>query len=169
MTQFITYSTTFGFTPIIASNLGADSLQLSYLSTVNILPQIVFSMLSTTFFSNKFGERKTLLAGFILSVIVCVLTPLTPNIKLLFIIQFLSGTGSAITFSILMGMVMEGVEAHLRTTTMGFYQASYGIGMIVGPMILGTIGDLYGLETGFMVIGILGLLSIWSILKIKEV
>ena len=169
LTQFITYSTTFGFTPIVASDLGADSLQLSYLSTVNILPQIVFSMLSTTFFSCKFGERKTLLVGFILSVIVCVLTPFTPNIKCLYIIQFLSGTGSAITFSILMGMVMEGVEAHLRTTTMGFYQASYGIGMIVGPMILGTIGDLYGLETGFMVIGILGLLSIWSILKIKEV
>lgn len=167
--QFITYSTTFGFTPIIASNLGADSLQLSYLSTVNILPQIAFSMLSTTFFAYKFGERRTLLAGFILSVIVCVLTPFTPNIKVLYLIQFLSGTGTAITFSILMGMVMKGVEAHLRTTTMGFYQAFYGIGMIIGPMILGAIGDLYGLESGFMVIGILGLLSIWSILKIKEV
>lgn len=167
--QFITYSTTFGFTPIIASNLGADSLQLSYLSTVNILPQIVFSTLSTTLFSYKFGERRTLLTGFILSVLVCVITPFTPNIKVLYLIQFLSGTGTAVTFSILMGMVMKGVEAHIRTTIMGFYQAFYGIGMILGPMILGTIGDIYGLEVGFLVIGILGALSIWSILKIKEV
>ena len=169
LAQFITYSTTFGFTPIIASNLGADSLQLSYLSTVNILPQVVFSILSATLFSDKFGEKRTLLAGFILSVVICVLTPLTPNIKMLYIIQFLSGIGNAITFTILMGMVIKDVDTRLKSTTMGFYQAFYGIGMILGPMILGAIGDKYGLVTGFMVVGILGLMSIWAILRLKDV
>jgi len=54
------------------------------------------------------------------------------------------------------------------TTAMGFYQAAYGVGMIVGPMILGSIADMYGLTAGFIVVGFLGLLSILSVLKIKE-
>lgn len=168
ISQFITYSTTFGFTPIIATNLGADSLQLSYLSTLNILPQIIFSVLSGTILTKKFGEKKTLMIGFIISVIICVITPLAPNIYILYIIQFISGIGTAITFSMLMGMVVKGIESHLMSTTMGFYQASYGVGMIVGPMILGVIADKYGLSVGFSVIGILGLLSIWSIIRLKE-
>lgn len=168
ITQFITYSTTFGFTPIIATSLGADSLQLSYLSTLNILPQILFSILSGTVLTAKLGEKKTLLLGFIVSVIICVITPFVPNIHILYIIQILSGIGSAITFSILMAMVVKGVESHLMSTTMGFYQASYGVGMIIGPVILGTVADRYGLTAGFSVIGIIGLLSIWYVLKLKE-
>jgi MFS family permease len=165
MSQLITYSTTFGFTPIIASTLGADSLQLSYLSTVNMLPQIAFSILSTTIFSKKFGENKTLLAGFILLVVICVLTPFSPSINILYIIQFLSGIGTAITFTILMSMVIKGVDYHQKSTTMGFYQAFYGIGMMLGPMLLGAIGDKCGLTIGFMIVGILGLMSIWAIIK----
>jgi MFS family permease len=168
ITQFITYSTTFGFTPIVATNLGADSLQLSYLSTLNILPQILFSILSGTVFTTKFGEKKTLLLGFILSVIICVITPFTPNIYTLYIIQILSGIGSAITFSILMAMVVKGVESHLMSTTMGFFQATYGVGMIIGPMILGAIADSYGLTVGFSAVGVIGLLSIWFVVKLKE-
>lgn len=168
ISQFITYSTTFGFTPIIASTLGADSLQLSYLSTLNILPQILFSVLSGTLLTRKLGERKTLLLGFVISVIICIITPFVPNIYVLYIVQVLSGIGTAITFSILMGMVVKGVDSQLMSTTMGFFQASYGIGMIVGPMILGAIADKYGLTTGFSAVGIIGLLSIWNVMTLKE-
>lgn len=168
ISQFITYSTTFGFTPIIASTLGADSLQLSYLSTLNILPQILFSVLSGTLMTRKLGEKKTLLLGFVISVIICIITPFVPSIYVLYIVQVLSGIGTAITFSILMGMVVKGVDSLLMSTTMGFFQASYGIGMIVGPMILGAIADKYGLTTGFSAVGIIGLLSIWNVMTLKE-
>lgn len=53
--------------------------------------------------------------------------------------MFFYGIGDAITFPLLMSMVMDGVETHLMTTTMGFYQAAYGIGMIIGPVILGVL------------------------------
>lgn len=169
MIQFITYSTTFGFTPIIAANLGANNLELSYLSVTYVIPQILFSVLSGTLFASKFGERKTLLMGFILSVLICVLTPFSPSIRVLYIIQFFSGIGNVITFTMLMGMVVRGVKDHLMSTTMGLYQAAYGVGMILGPIILGSIGDYFGLTSGFIVVGVLGLLSIWSVLSLTEV
>ncbi|MNY37108.1 Major Facilitator Superfamily protein [compost metagenome] len=39
---------------------------------------------------------------------------------------------------------------------MGFFQAIYGLGMFVGPVLMGIIGDYFSLNQGFIVLGILG-------------
>lgn len=168
LVQFIAYSTAFGFTPLIATNLGANNLQLSYLSIAYTFPQILFSVISGTILVKRFGEKHTLMFGFILTTAFCFMTPFAPNILILYIIQFVSGIGNAITFPILMSMVIKGVDSSMMTTTMGFYQAAYGVGMIVGPIVLGSIGDEFGLTYGFMVVGLLSMLSILSVLKLKE-
>ncbi len=168
LVQFIAYSTSFGFTPLVAINLGADNLQLSYLSIAYTFPQVFFSVLSGTVMVRKFGEKKTLMIGFIISTLLCFIIPFSPSLNILYIVQFFSGIGNAITFPLLMSMAMKGVKEHHMTTTMGFYQAAYGVGMIVGPIILGNIGDMFGLTYGFMVIGVLSALSIWSLVKVKD-
>lgn len=168
ISQLIAYSTTFGFTPLIANNLGANVLQLSYLSTVYTIPQIIFSVLSGTIIVRKLGERKTLFIGFVLLMFLCIITPFAPNLTVLYIIQFFNGIGGSITFPLLMAMVVKGVESNLLTTTMGFFQAVYGVGMIVGPVILGAIADTAGLTEGFMVVGLLSLLSIWVVIRIRD-
>ncbi len=168
LVQLIAYSTTFGFTPLIASKLGANDMQLSYLSVLYTLPQILFSVIAGTIFVKKLGERKTLLAGFILSTILCIATPFAPDLRYLYILQLLSGIGNAITFTLLMSMVIKNVDTSLRTTTMGFYQAVYGIGMIIGPVLLGFIGDMLGLTAGFIVTGLIGLISIVLVMMLKE-
>lgn len=165
--QFISYATAFGFTPLVAADLGANDLQLSYLSVAYTLPQIVFTVIAGTVMVKKFGEKNSLILGFLVSSILCFITPFAPTLAVLYIIQFLSGIGNAITFPILMSMVMEGVEYHLMTTTMGFYQAAYGVGMIAGPIILGSIGDYLGLGYGFFAVGFLSLFSIYTLIKIK--
>lgn len=165
--QLITYSTTFGFTPIIASNLGANNLQLGLLSTLFNLPQVLFSILASTLISKKIGEKNTLLLGFLLTTIVCFFTPIVSSLKILYILQLIAGAGNAIAFSLLMAMVIKGVESNLMNTTMGFFQAVFGIGMIVGPIILGSIGDLFGLTIGFIVVGVLGTFAMSTIFIIK--
>ena len=166
--QFIAYSTTFGFTPLIATKLGANNLELSYLSILYLIPQVIFSVLAGSFFAKKFGDKFTLLFGIVIITVLCIMTPFAPNLIVLYIFQMFSGIGMAITFPLLMSIVIKDVNKDLMTTAMGFYQAAYGVGMIVGPMILGSIADMYGLTAGFIVVGFLGLLSILSVLKIKE-
>lgn len=168
LAQFISYSTAFGFTPLIATNLGANNLQLSYLSVAYTLPQVLFSVISGTILVKKFGEKNTLLFGFILTTIFCIMTPFAPNLIILYIMQFISGIGNSITFPLLMSMVIKGVDSSMMTTTMGFYQATYGLGMIAGPIVLGSIGDVFGLTYGFIVVGFLSMLSILSVVKSKE-
>ena len=165
--QLTAYATNFGFTPIIAAKLGADNLQLSFLAVLFTLPQILFSILSGTYFARKFGEKKTLISGFLIVSIVCILTPFTTKLYQLYVMQLFSGIGNAVAFALLMSMVIKDVEKNMMTTTMGFYQAAYGVGMIIGPIVLGGIGDIFGLATGFIIIGLLGLASIWSIKRLN--
>ena len=54
-----------------------------------------------------------------------------------------------------------------HTPTDRFFQAVFGIGMIVGPIILGSIGDLFGLTIGFIVVGVLGTFAMSTIFIIK--
>lgn len=168
MVQLIAYSTNFAFTPIVASGLGASNLQLGYLSTIFNLPQVIFSVLAGTFIVNKIGEKKTLILGFALITFVCFMTPFAPHLNALYLLQIISGIGNAITFSLLMSMVIKGVEDELMTTTMGFYQAAYGVGMVIGPILLGVVGDTFGLTAGFITVGIVGILAMVSSFIIKD-
>lgn len=168
LVQAITCSTTFGFTPIVASSLGADNFQLSLITAIFNFPQIIFSVLAGTILTKRFGKKKTLLLGYFFITLACFATPLVTNLKLLFLVQLIAGMGNAIIFTLLMTMVMEGVEESLMTTTMGFYQAVYGIGMIFGPVILGGIGDIFGLKIGFTVIGFIGIAGMFSASRIKQ-
>ena len=166
--QLVAYSTIFSFTPVIAAGLGADNFQLGLLTTLFNLPQVIFSILAGTLIVAKMGEKKALVLGFFLIGGVCLATPFIQSLNLLIMLQLISGIGNAITFALLMSMVMRGVDDDMMTTTMGFYQAVYGIGLAVGPILLGGIGDYFGLTIGYIVIGIICLISIYSILMIRD-
>lgn len=166
--QLIAYSTTFAFTPIIASSLGARDFQLGLLTTLFNFPQVIFSILAGTLIVGKIGERNTLLIGFGLITGVCFATPFVGSLNLLFGLQFLAGIGNAITFAMLMSMVIKDVEDDMMTTTMGFYQAVFGLGLTFGPIILGLIADRFSLTSGYLTIGAVGIMAIVSILFVKE-
>lgn len=163
LSQLIAFATIFGFTPIIAANLGANNFELGILTTAYTLPQIVFSALAGIVFIKYLGAKKTLLIGFSLSTVLCIITPFVPNLTVLYFVQIFNGIGRAMTFPMLMGLVIKNVDSNLRTTAMGFYQAIYGIGMIIGPVLLGAIGDQFGLIVGFIFTGLIGILAMASI------
>lgn len=167
--QFITFATNFGFTPIIAANLGANNLQLGLLSTLFTLPQVIFSILANTVMTKKFGQKNSLLLGFVLITTICFITPFVPKLSMLFALQIIAGIGNSIVFSILMAMVINGVGKDVMTTTMGMFQAIYGTGMVIGPIVLGSLGDSFGLTIGFVVVGSLGLIAIYSANRLKYI
>lgn len=59
-----------------------------------------------------------------------------------------------------------------RATAMGFYQAIYGLGMFLGPLFMGSVGDLLTLNQGFIILGLLGcvtsLLTYFMIKSVKQ-
>jgi len=149
LAQFVIFATVYGFTPIVAESLGASSAQLGLLSTLSILPGIPAGALSGSYFTNKFGEKKTLFTGFLIAAFSCIAVPFVKSFPVLVITQVIGGIGNGVTIPLLMGLCIKNVEENKRGSAMGFFQAIYGLGMFTGPVVVGFISDIASLSAGF--------------------
>ena len=151
LSQIVTFSTVYGFTPNIAKSLGADSLQLGFLTAVSTIPAIISSYYSGTFFLKRFGGKISLTASFALTAISAAVIPFVPNLAMMYVTQIAGGIGRGIIMSLLMSASINSMEESKRATAMGFFQAIYGLGMFIGPMIVGFFDDIPGgLKYGFL-------------------
>ncbi|MFW5981684.1 MAG: MFS transporter [Halanaerobiaceae bacterium] len=162
--MLITYATTFGFVPLLAKRLGASEFHLGLLTTVTTIPGILSASLSGTYFTKKFTEKKSIIIGFILISLSCLVVPFISRLSSLYLSQMLNGFAQGIVFPLLMGLSIKDVELRKRGTAMGFFQAIYGLGMFAGPVLLGFLSDMLGLRTGF---GVIAMISIMGALITK--
>ena len=159
LVQLLTFATVYGFTPIAAEKIGANQAQTGLLTTLSTLPGIFASAMSGSVFAKKFGERRTLTFGFLLIALSCALIPSINNINVLYLSQMVGGFARGAIFSLLMSLSIQSVDPDRRATAMGFFQAIYGLGMFLGPILVGFISDLAGLSWGFWITGIMGLVG----------
>jgi len=149
LAQFILFATIYGFTPIVAESLGASSTQLGLLSALSVLPGIPAGALSGSYFTNKFGEKKTLFTGFLIAAFSCIAIPFVKSLPVLVITEVIGGFGKGVIVPLLMGLCIKNVEENKRGSAMGFFQSVYGLGMFAGPVVVGFISDIASLSTGF--------------------
>lgn len=159
--QFVTFATVYGFTPVMAKNLGATDFQIAMLTAVSVLPSVIGSALSGSFFAEKFGENKTIAYGLILSAVCCSIIPFAQSMPALFISQFLGGFGTGTVFPLLMGLSIKNVSVDKRATAMGIFQSIYGLGMFMGPTVVGALSDGIGIRWGFITIGLVALSGVF--------
>jgi len=85
------------------------------------------------------------------------MVPLINELYTLYFNQMLNGFAQGMIFPVLMGLSIKNVRANKRGTAMGFFQAIYGLGMFMGPILVGIISYYAGLKMGFWMIGMVGL------------
>lgn len=154
--QYMMFSTIYGFNPIAARLLGATDFQLGLLTTLSTMPGIFGAALSGTLFTKKLGERRTLVYGYTISAVTCFIIPFLTSMPQLYISQIIGGFCLGTVFPLLMGMCIKNVKESMRATAMGFFQAIYGIGMFMGPTIVGFLSDTIGMSWGFWTTGLIG-------------
>jgi len=159
VSQYITFATLYGFSPIVARHLGADSFQIGLLTMIGTLPGFFISPLAGTFFLRRFGARRTVMGGFALAAAACAAVPFSGSLLALYALQFIGGIGRNLVYPLLMGLSVEGVPPERRATAMGFFQAFYGFGMFIGPTMAGLIGNFAGMEAAFIATGCIGLVG----------
>lgn len=91
--------------------------------------------------------------------------PFTDKIWILYITQALNGIGRGLIFPVLMSQSIRAVAPEKRSTAMGFFQAIYGIGMTLGPVIAGWFSDLWGMSAGYLTAGAFGLLGCIAVIQ----
>ncbi|MCX7781816.1 MAG: MFS transporter [Negativicutes bacterium] len=170
ISQIISYSTVFAFTPVFAKQIGASSLELGILTLLSVLPTAFASAMSGTMFSRKLGEKATIILGFAVTAMACMYIPFADTIVSLYISQIIGGFGRGLAFSPLMALSLADVDQSRRATAMGFFQAVYAAGMFIGPVLAGLISSMAGLNHAFWTMGLCGICgAVATALAVKSV
>jgi MFS family permease len=160
LSQVVTFSTVFGFTPVFASNvLNISKFEAGILTISSSLPTAIASLIAGRILVKRYKEGSIIFIGFLLTGIFTISIPFTNSIWLLILTQVIAGFGRGLSFPMLMGLSIKNIEQNKRATAMGFFQAIYGLGMFAGPVFMGFIGDLLSLREGFIGIGIFSLFT----------
>ena len=158
--QMILQSTVNTFTPQAATHAGADLMQLGLIATVSSVPAILASFVCGKLFSGRnVNVRLVLAIGFALQVAGTLIIPLTAGIAPVFVSTVIIGLGCGICFSALLGFCTQTVDESRRSAAMGFFQAIYGFGMFIGPLIMGVFVDWIGLSGGFFMAAAVALMG----------
>ncbi|MCK2000918.1 MFS transporter [[Brevibacterium] frigoritolerans] len=147
------------FTPLVARDLGADAIALSWLSNTFLIAGGIAAALCGGFFYKKLGLVNTAIAGAFLQCVVAILTPFAPNLPLLFCLQALSGIAFALNFTVLMSLSIMDIPEHKQSTRMGFFQSVFSFGMFFGPVLMGILTEAFSRSFSFIIIGILSAIS----------
>ena len=157
--MFIQFATAFGFVPIVAAHMGASNMQLGLLGMVSTLPALFVSPLMARVVS-RIGVLYSLSICFLLAGIGTVLVAFSQILLHLFVVQIIASIGLAGLMTVLMGLSIRDIAGEKRATAMGFFQAVYGLGMFLGPFVMGWISHGFGFAGGFIFTGIVAMAGI---------
>ncbi len=146
--QYVVYSTTFGFLPILAQQYGASNVQQSLLVSFQI-GTVILGNLFNSAVAKRVGNRPLLLLSLVAMSVGPALLWAGGSLPFVFAAQFCIGAAYGIGYPVYMGMSIQNVDDSERTTAMGLHQAVYAIGMFAGPWLSGMVADAVGLKPMF--------------------
>ncbi len=145
LSQYVEYTTIFGFIPILAEELGGGAIAVSMLVSLH-LGMNLLGNLTASLLVNRMGAQRLVYMSFGVMAVAVGAAALTPTLALLFVIQFFMGLTQGINYPVLMGLSIRYVGEAERTTAMGLHQAVYAIGMFAGPWLSGMLANAIGLR-----------------------
>jgi MFS family permease len=148
VSQYVNWTLTFGFLPILAEQLGATDVTLSVLMSMHI-GLVTVMTLATAAIVNRIGTRRLTFVSFVLISGGIGLAAWASSLAFVFVAQFCMGVAQGLSYPVLMGMSIRDVSDVERTTAMGVHQAVYAIGMFAGPWLSGLLADAMGIRPMF--------------------
>ncbi len=139
-----------------AKDLGASRADLGLLTAVSLIPFTLAQPVAARLIE-KVGFRATVFGGLALSGVMTLVTPLASGFTAVMALQVVAGLGRGLLGVSLMSLAILSVDQRERATAMGVYQAVYAIGMFLGPLVGGIIGERAGLPAVFASTGALSL------------
>ncbi|GIV19903.1 MAG: multidrug resistance protein 2 [Armatimonadota bacterium] len=94
--------------------------------------------------SDRFGRKRLLLVGPIISAFTAPLTVLVHHPLGLLLLRALDGVGAAALWPTIFAAVADVVEGKDRSTAMSLLNVTYLIGVAMGPLLGGVVNDLTG-------------------------
>jgi len=143
--QYANWTSTFGFSPILAQQLGATDVTQSMIVTAQLVMTIIGN-LSAKLLVHRVGERRMIVFSFFLLAIGVGMTAAASRLPMLFFAQFFIGLSIGINYPLLTGLNIRYVKDAERNTAMGLFQSVHGLGIFAGPWLSGILSQAMGLR-----------------------
>jgi MFS family permease len=156
--QFGFWVTVNGFTPIYAVRLGASPETLGILAMVSLVPYAAAPILGDMLLVLGIRGSHLVSAGYLVVGAATLVIPFIHSIPTLMLSQAIGGVGRGMVFPFLMSCTIQAVAPGERATAMGLFQATYAVGMTMGPWIAGGLvvwlglGGVFAVTAGLMVL-----------------
>ena len=143
--QLVTWATVQGFTQNWALKYvaGFDAGNLGILAVSYMLPNALVCRISGGYLARRLGNRGVVCLGFGGVAAACCLYPAARTVPALLGVQALFGLGMGMILPVCMALAVEDVPASGKGAAMGFYQAVYGAGMFLGPVLAGAVIEAF--------------------------
>ncbi len=145
---FAEFASVWGFVPVYAAGIGASDTELGILTMLASGVSMVGSLIVAPMVKRR-GNIFTLVLGSLALGLSLLAVPFIHNIPLLDAVQMLNGLGWGMLPTQLMALSIHDTAPQQRATAMGFFQAAYAIGMLMGPLVSGLLADKFGLAVIF--------------------
>lgn len=152
------YSEKYNITPATAG------LSISF-TTIALAVSLFF----VSFLSGALNRKKIMSLSLIVTSCLSILSAFINDFQIFLLIRFLEGISIACFPSIAMAYLNEEFSPGNIGKVMGYYVAGTATGGFTGRLIIGTLSDLTGWHTAFLIQGILSLLgSLWFFIYLPE-
>lgn len=148
LSQFANWAGLFGFIPVYAAEIGASNADLGIITMLTLASSAV-AALAVVYIARRWGNSLTILLGALSIGGAILVVPLIHDVNILKVVMVINGFGRGVLGTILMSLSVQGIAPQQRATAMGIYQAMYAIGMLLGPMVSGSLADSQGLVAVF--------------------
>ena len=157
--QAFLQGTVFSFTSTVAKELGASAFEIGLNTVLFTLVQI----LSAGFIGKKvlkwLKPYQAVTIGFLLMGLSCLFVAYGGHMMFLYAAQIIGCVSNLMANSVLMSLIIRFVPQENQSTAMGLFQALYGIGMTIGPVMTGQIASVSTYSMAYLVMGIMTLVT----------
>lgn len=147
----------FGFVPVYLSSIGFDPFGAGLILSAGTLSYLAIQPLAGRW-ADRYGGRTTVLVGLIVSSL-CTLSLVFTHGFLLVVLVVLGGLGIGVVWTNTDTIISNLAKSGKLSTSLGTAGSFKEIGDMLGPLSIGAISQIYGLVTGFVVCGLMGLLG----------
>lgn len=145
----------FGFVPVYLNRIGFDPFASGVLLSAGTLAYLLVQP-PAGWMADRFGGRATIIAGLLVSSFSIIALTFTQGAVLIALI-ILGGLGIGVVWTNCDAMISQLAKSGQLATSLGTAGSYKEIGDMLGPLTVGGISQVFGLATGFVTCGILGL------------
>jgi multidrug resistance protein len=144
--------------PVYAHELGAGGLAIGFIFGSFALSRTLFLPYFGRL-SDRKGRKRLIVIGLFSYACLSLAFMLAQNVAALVIIRFFQGIASSMMMPAIQAYVGDITPQGREGFTMGFFNMSIFFGLSLGPILGGSIKDLWGLDASFLSMGILSLVG----------